>query len=79
MIDSIVFFVNREIEGMKSLLAPQNRFLLVYTIVCLYVVWTKLGLREVVYLAWALSKRIVFICLDIFHYFRNKRGRHENC
>ena len=79
MIDSIAFFINREIEATKSLLAPENRFLLVFLVVSLYVIWTKLGLRELVYLAWILSKKIVFICLDIFRYFKNKRGRHENC
>lgn len=79
MIESIMFFVNREIEATKSLLAPENRFLLVFLLGSLYVIWAKLGLRELVYLVWALSKRIVFICLDIFRYFKNRRGRHENC
>ena len=40
MIDSIAFFINREIEATKSLLAPENRFLLVFLVVSLYVIWT---------------------------------------
>jgi len=79
MIDSVLFVVNREIESVKLLFLPENRILLGLTVAFWYFAWTKLGLRELACLAWALSKRIVFICLDIFHYFRNKRGRHENC
>ena len=79
MIGSVFSVIHREIEATKLLFLPENRILLALTITFWYFVWTKFGLRELVYLAWALGKRIIFLCLDIFRYFRNKRGRHENC
>jgi len=79
MIDSVLSVIHREIEGVKLLFLPGNRILLVLSVAFWYFAWTKFGLRELVCLVWNLSKRIVFICLDIFRYFKNKRGRHENC
>lgn len=79
MIESVLFVVNREIEAVKLLFLSENRILLGLTVAFWYFAWTKFGLRELVSLVWNLSKRIVFICLDIFRYFKNKRGRHENC
>jgi uncharacterized membrane protein YkvI len=78
MIDAIISFVSREIEGAKALLSPECRPLLILTIVAWYFAWTKFGLRELVYIVYALIKKIIYLCIDLFRYFKNKRGGYEN-
>ena len=78
MIDAFISFISREIEGAKALLSPECRPLLILTIVSWYIAWTKLGLKELVCIVWLLSKKGIYLGIDLFRYIKSKRSRHED-
>lgn len=77
MIDKLLFYVNREIEGAKAILSPECRPLLFMTIVVCYFAWTKFGVRELVWVSFSLIKRVFWLCVDVFRYFRTRGKGHE--
>ena len=77
MIDKFLFYINREIEGVKAILSPECRPLLIASIVFCYFAWTKFGLKEWVYVAYLLIKKACCLCIDLFSYLRSRRKGHE--